>query len=410
VGGLTRIRALRATSRALIEKPEILRQVSPGFYFQRCLPIWDSNLGGIIKEGKASAVAPLDRHGEPNGQRVLGDPGLYRALAQRSVHAYNMLRECLEGVELRLRNLSPFVTGIGQPHPLENGFAFLRPYGVPYLSGSGVKGAVRAACNQAWDQAVDRAECRRRLLHYFGSEDKDTSLSEQNPHRRGALVFLDLFPEVESWEDAFRLDIVNPHYGSYYQGKEVPADWHAPVPSFFLTLRAGLSWHLRVLYAPCEPHSRRADWPIEVKPGLAAALTIEGLGAKKTWGYGLFRIQGVAPDVRPWREMAERDQVVPGEPLQRLQDEQKPEAIEPPMVPQRSAQAASVEGTVRTLKAHEVSGRLQAIVAEIRRCPAEERTALFESLRSKVQELIKRKRDVQGLLGPYPEMGGGAGS
>ena len=28
-------------------------------------------------------------------------------------------------------------------HPLENGFAFLQPYGLPYLAGSGVKGVLR---------------------------------------------------------------------------------------------------------------------------------------------------------------------------------------------------------------------------------------------------------------------------
>lgn len=43
---------------------------------------------------------------------------------------------------------SPFTTGLGNEHPLENGFAFLDPYGVPYLPGSGVKGTIRRAAEE----------------------------------------------------------------------------------------------------------------------------------------------------------------------------------------------------------------------------------------------------------------------
>lgn len=43
---------------------------------------------------------------------------------------------------------SPFMTGIGNEHPLENGFAFLNPYGLPYLPGSSIKGVLRAAAEE----------------------------------------------------------------------------------------------------------------------------------------------------------------------------------------------------------------------------------------------------------------------
>ncbi|MBI4864467.1 MAG: type III-B CRISPR module RAMP protein Cmr6, partial [Candidatus Riflebacteria bacterium] len=41
-----------------------------------------------------------------------------------------------------------FVTGTGIDHPLENGFAFLDPCGVPYLPGSSIKGVVRRAAEE----------------------------------------------------------------------------------------------------------------------------------------------------------------------------------------------------------------------------------------------------------------------
>ncbi|HXH07486.1 MAG TPA: type III-B CRISPR module RAMP protein Cmr6 [Vicinamibacterales bacterium] len=46
------------------------------------------------------------------------------------------------------RSTAPLVTGVGSEHPLENGFAFLDPYGVPYLPGSAIKGVVRRAAEE----------------------------------------------------------------------------------------------------------------------------------------------------------------------------------------------------------------------------------------------------------------------
>ena len=45
-----------------------------------------------------------------------------------------------DGLELMAKSVSPFTTGLGNEHPLENGFAFLNPYGLPYLPGSGRQG------------------------------------------------------------------------------------------------------------------------------------------------------------------------------------------------------------------------------------------------------------------------------
>ncbi|MFP7756008.1 type III-B CRISPR module RAMP protein Cmr6 [Thermodesulfobacteriota bacterium B35] len=46
------------------------------------------------------------------------------------------------------RMTAPLATGLGNPHPVENGFSFLNPYGIPYVPGSGVKGVVRRAAEE----------------------------------------------------------------------------------------------------------------------------------------------------------------------------------------------------------------------------------------------------------------------
>jgi len=375
----------------------VLPGISPGFFFQRCLPIWNKRLNELIKD-KARALVLLDGQSNAGGAPVRGDGGLCRALCERRSAAFRALRQRIAGVELAIRNISPFVTGIGQPHPLENGFAFLKPYGTPFLSASGIKGAVRAACKAVWDEARPK-EARELLRHYFGSEDKDPRVEQE----RGALVFLDMWPEVEDWQDAFRLDVVNPHYGPYYSDKQadVPADWHSPVPSYFLTLRADLRWRLRVLYAPADPRKQRRSWGEDVAAGVTRALTREGFGGKKAWGYGLFVIEGAEPFEQPWCGLVQGASSGPeegnGEPA-------VPPATPAATAPGRSPRADAAERRIRGMRVRDV-GSLPAIIAEIKTCPEAEQASLFELLRRRVEELVPKGKGREALLRNNPELG-----
>lgn len=53
-----------------------------------------------------------------------------------------------DGLRVSATSTAPFATGLGNEHPIENGFAFLTPYGLPYLAGSGVKGVLRRAAEE----------------------------------------------------------------------------------------------------------------------------------------------------------------------------------------------------------------------------------------------------------------------
>ncbi len=69
-----------------------------------------------------------------------------------------------------------FVTGMGNSHPVENGFLWHYTLGVPYLSGSQVKGLVRSLIEQYY-QADDKDNL---LIKWFGSVNKgDVSTSAQ---------------------------------------------------------------------------------------------------------------------------------------------------------------------------------------------------------------------------------------
>ena len=95
--------------------------------------LWDKN-DHLAKEawGKITAL---------NGD----DIKRMKALAKRQSHLAGIPPHMLS---LDATAIAPFTTGLGNEHPLENGFAFLNPYGLPYLAGSGVKGVLLQAARE----------------------------------------------------------------------------------------------------------------------------------------------------------------------------------------------------------------------------------------------------------------------
>lgn len=214
---------------------------------------------------------------------------------------------------VKVKSTAPFVTGVGSEHPLENGFAFLDPYGTPYLPGSSIKGVVRRAAEElalfepesewdllavwwlfgfdgssafigkdkspsgdlrqvrdAWRDAYVRACSRLRvddardvLQAAADREIKERwserpveflrSLSDDNASARA----LHLSGSLRFWDalvrppkDTLRVDIMNPHHGEYYQDGEAPGDFRSPNPIFFLAVPPGSSLTFVVELAP----------------------------------------------------------------------------------------------------------------------------------------------------------------
>lgn len=186
-----------------------------------------------------------------------------------------------------------FATGLGLPHPVENGLAWHHTLGVPYLAGSAVKGLVRAWV-EVWDDPLDESERKRRLETWFGFADKRVSVEgesrERNVSQAGAFRFFDALPLKPV---SLRTDVMTPHLGKWYeQGGEiedwqrepdkVPADWHAPVPVPFLVAHKP---SLLFSIAPRRPDCPKVELDA-VFEALKQALDWLGGGAKTAVGYG----------------------------------------------------------------------------------------------------------------------------
>ncbi|MBN2886164.1 MAG: type III-B CRISPR module RAMP protein Cmr6 [Chromatiaceae bacterium] len=235
-----------------------------GLWYERFFNAYDDDWT-VPAEGKSRWVT---QSAGPAGEREALDQAAQRQLA---------LVTALGGRGAVFHAEWHFATGLGLPHPVENGLAWHHTLGVPYLAGSAVKGLVRAWV-EVWDASLDDEARQRRLDHWFGT------LAEA-----GAFCFFDALP-IEPV--SLHADVMTPHMGKWYeQGGEIsdvardwerlPADWHAPVPVPFLVARKP-----RLLFGIAPRRADDATALDEVFQALKAALEWLGAGAKTAVGYG----------------------------------------------------------------------------------------------------------------------------
>jgi CRISPR-associated protein Cmr6 len=178
---------------------------------------------------------------------------------------------------------APFATGLGNEHPIENGFAFLTPYGLPYLAGSGVKGILRRSMQELHKDGEEgfTDEATNTL---FGPEKIDKPEDAQ----RGALDFWDVFPNPAG--DKMVVEIMTPHFGKYYRREDTPHDSGAPVPVSFLAVPAGSAFDFHVVCQSSRlSDALQATWKDLLDRAFRHAFEWVGFGAKTSVGYGAMK-------------------------------------------------------------------------------------------------------------------------
>lgn len=177
------------------------------------------------------------------------------------------------------------LVGMGYKNALEVGLTFHHPGGFPFLPGSSVKGLTRS-----WAEDVE--EATPELVHrVFGTASKDEHDAERDMVA-GAVCFLDALPVRFP---RFDLDLMNPHYGAYYQDDAdatPPGDWLEPKPITFLTVAPGQ----RFRFALVGRTAGDTDAVATAKGWLTQALAELGAGGKTSAGYGSFTPVGAAPE------------------------------------------------------------------------------------------------------------------
>ncbi len=270
------------------------QEAPPGHRYLLYLPFWKEDWR-VIKEGKQKVLKQLSAIPTHAGEAM-------RELAkrQRAIGAATGA-EVIEAI-----SISPFATGLGWEHPNENGFAFLHPYGLPYLAASGVKGVLRDAARELADglDGDPHGWTKDAVTKLFGPLPEEIKKPEDGSC--GALRFFDVIPEIAG--NGMGVDIMNPHYGDYYHGESTPHDAGNPVPIFFLVVppESRLTFIVDCPREHLLPEALRSRWRAMIRAAFAHAFDWLGFGAKTAVGYGAMETE----EMRRAR-MGAREQAIP---------------------------------------------------------------------------------------------------
>ncbi|MDT8407268.1 MAG: type III-B CRISPR module RAMP protein Cmr6 [Methylococcales bacterium] len=270
------------------------REASPGLRFGMYLKVWANDFS-VVKE----KVEPLKKAGKLNQN----DLNTMQNLLLRQQAAFSARPAQADSLQLDAIASAPFTTGLGNAHPLENGFAFLNSYGLPYLPGSGVKGVLRQAARELasgdWGDSHGWNEAAITALFGLESQDGETEL------QRGALTFWDVIPQIKG--DSLKVEIMTPHQKHYYQDGKTPHDSGMPVPLGFLTVPPGSGFTFHVacdsafLRRLAGNLAEQDNWKTLLQAAFDHAFSWLGFGAKTAVGYG-----AMAEDAAKKAERAEQ--------------------------------------------------------------------------------------------------------
>ncbi len=236
--------------------------------------------------------------------------------------------------------------GLSTGSALDTGMSLHRVYGVPWIASSAIKGATRSYAlemmanmldlprltpeeikkrrqskdiesrltlwerlenlllgsaedfKQGWPGLVQSSKLPRvcesaeELTSAAGDLDSIATKFRKifgTPQDQGRVVFFDAMPESLVVENKsgkkplLELDIINPHYSDYYRdGRSPPADYLAPIPVNFLTVRGGARFRFLLASHSSTLAKTARDW-------LKAAAQDIGMGAKTMAGYGALK-------------------------------------------------------------------------------------------------------------------------
>ena len=272
-------------------------KAAPGHRFSLYVPLWVRGPWTREPDKQANTKDGLPATGKAPALRTvlaLGDyfANLNRKLCERQSALAAPLDAQGQLLSLHAVAVAPFSTGLGNEHPLENGFAFLNPYGLPYLAGSGVKGVLRQAARELAENrwGDDQGWTEDAITALFGKAgaDGDTDL------QRGALMFWDVLPQIEG--DALQVEVMTPHQAHYYQKGDSPHESGQPNPINFLTVPPGSKF---VFHVQCDlPFLSRLTpelacdgrWKALLTAALTHAFQWLGFGAKTAVGYGAMQV------------------------------------------------------------------------------------------------------------------------
>ena len=236
-----------------------------GLWYDKFYDQWEGSGAPALKNLAPQKVRWIKQAVEWNAHRSPEQ----RALSDELIDRLITLVQATKGLFLVFETTSPLITGLGQGHPIENGFTWHPLLGAPYIPGTTLKGQLKA-----WPQWS--GEAATELLNVL---DRVTILDS-----------LPIFPVKLQGE------VMTPHYTQYYREGSPPGDYESPVPIPFLTVSPGQRFLLAALGHNEDLQVLQKYWE--------TSLDSMGIGAKTSSGFG--RLQRNKSQENAWRSTMEQ--------------------------------------------------------------------------------------------------------
>lgn len=263
------------------------RAFHAGLWFDRFVDDWHDEYRAESKEAFTQKKNKWIRNiaGTADTPKTVGNPAQLTEYSRRQA----ALIGAVGGQFGVFRTDWHFITGMGLPHPVENGFAWHPTLGTPYLCGAAVKGLLHT-----WMEYWQEDASPDLIKKWFGGEDGEGS---------GGLIFFDAVPVIPP---LLTPDIMTPHMNKWYEEGEqkplsaevLPGDWHDPVPVQFLAVKQA-----SFLFGIAPRTTMMNDDVARAFEELGNALEFLGAGAKTAAGYGVMsRDEAQEKALKDWQK------------------------------------------------------------------------------------------------------------
>lgn len=306
-----------------------------GLLLSRYLPIW------------TDALKDVDTKERNESKRELLDSTIAACASVPELFEYAFMRwkDCIDAtIQKTLYVKNRMIVGLGCDSVLETGITLHHTYGTPIIPGSALKGLASHYCHHVWGQKNNDSGDFDAEFKAFGVEDVDKDgkkferqgqyhrfLFGTNEHAHSAnkhagyIIFHDawIYPESLKSGHPLAFDVMTPHHGDYYSGKDAtaaPTDFDDPNPVTFLSVPGryiekgskavpNVGKFLVAISCTVNEPGARQEWAKLAMDLLCQALEYWGVGGKTNAGYGRLVDKPELPSIKietPRGEQASR--------------------------------------------------------------------------------------------------------
>ena len=243
---------------------------------------------GLLLDKLNSEIDTLSNHdAKDNMLQIMSAFSMNSSLMESYEYAFRQWSKILKKKDdcefFDISSISKSLIGTGNASVHEFGVNLNKPWGVPYISGSTLKGLVSSYLfknggKQWWKSDKDNTKSDFQVELFGGSrKDKD----DDNSYC-GSIVFNDAWIYPVNNQKWFVNDIINVHYQKYYGEIRLPDGTEDPIPVKIAALQSQLKFFVTI---QGEEKERKF-----IKSILVKALTEDGIGGKTSVGYGRFEV------------------------------------------------------------------------------------------------------------------------